>query len=80
MRETSKIDCLRYGLKKKLRDYLGIFPKCRTPHTHTHTHSLLGTLCSKIIEGDFVKTLVMSYELCDELLLVAVMRVSFVTL
>ena len=38
---------LREALKKKLRDYLGIFPKRRTP-------PLLGTPCSKKMCGDFV--------------------------
>ena len=36
---SEKLGSLRYALKNKLRDYLGIFPKWRTPPTPP----LLGT-------------------------------------
>ena len=43
-RETGKTKQHRYALRKKLRDYLGIFPKWRTPPPHP---PLLGTPYSK---------------------------------
>ena len=45
--------CVRYALRKKLRDYLGIFPKWRTPpHWCLFCQYLFGIYSVKVISTE----------------------------